>query len=99
MSVTLGFQLTFPLVLGTFAGFYMRTVTLPLLLELCGTQVRAAFWMRVILLAVLLGPFVLTLSFAGGAVDQSLSSSLRQTLLLSTPGVLLAVGAVARVLY
>ncbi|MFO1400766.1 MAG: hypothetical protein U1F30_06080 [Steroidobacteraceae bacterium] len=96
-EITLALELIMPLTIGAIVARYISAVAHPLLREICGTEVRAAFWSRVTTVAVLLVPVALTLGFAGEA--GSISSVLRRTLVLAIVGTLIATGAVARAMF
>jgi hypothetical protein len=98
-TLTLILQLLLPLAIGAAVARYIATAVQPLLLDICGAEARATFWMRICTVAVLLVPPALTLAFAGLGEDGDLGNVLRRTLLLAIVGTLIAVGAVARVLF
>jgi hypothetical protein len=98
-SVALVLEVLLPLAVGALVNRYVAVAARSLLEEICGTSVRASFWMRVTTLAVFLTPPALALAFAGSGGNGNLDALLRRTLLLSLLGALLAVGAVARVLF
>jgi len=98
-SIALSCEVLVPLGIGAAVARYIAVVAHPLLREICGTEVRAAFWMRLTTVSVLLIPPAMTLGFAGSGSDGNLDRLLHRTLLLSLLGTLLAVGVVARVLF
>ena len=96
-------QIGIPAILGISTTLYLRGVTYQLLVDICGTEERAEFWVRIT--AVLtVTPIVLVLIF-GYAQNSSLDFLdygyviFRQTLWLSLIGVLGAVTVLARMIW
>jgi hypothetical protein len=94
-------QIGLPLLLGLAVTYYLRDATRTLLSEICGSDQRAEFWVRVIAVLTAAPPLILVL-FCGdtlNGVDGSPEAAylvLRQTLWLSLAGVVGAVGVLAR---
>lgn len=97
----LAFQLASPVSIGLATTCYLRTVTLRLLTDVCGTRDRAEFWVRVSAVLTVCMPLSLVLMvatspvkcIAGDPVCEELV--VRQTLLFTLLGSLLSVAAVA----
>lgn len=106
MSLLLLFalQLCIPLALGIGATVYLRGVTHDLLRDICGTEDRAEFWVRITALLMTTAPSILVLLFGYPANTVSASPDaiytiLRQTLWLSLGGILAAVTMLARTIW
>lgn len=98
-------QLAIPATAGLAAAAYLRGVTQRLLVDLCGTEERARFWVRCAVIAMLVVPLVAVLLLAGtphecgaAGVDTAMCITrvLRQALAWTAVGVLAAVGVIAR---
>lgn len=102
MSPTLALlcQIAIPLLAGLAATFYLRNVTRKLLIDLCGTDDRADFWLRTTNILMLGAPLATVLFFGdsnfGNQEVVSLTKILRQTVNLSLIGILLAVALFSR---
>ena len=96
-TIALLCQITIPLLAGLAVTFYLRNVTRKLLIDLCGTDDRASFWLRTTNILMLGAPLAMVLFFGDtnfGALptDSTLFTKLlRQTVNLSLIGILLAV--------
>jgi hypothetical protein len=98
-------QLAIPAIVGLGAAAYLRDVTQRLLVDLCGTEERARFWVRCAVIAILAVPLMAVLLLAGtphecgaAGVDSAMcvTRALRQSLAWTAGGVLAAVGVIAR---
>jgi hypothetical protein len=98
-------QLAIPATLGLAAAAYLRDVTQRLLVDLCGTEERARFWVRCAVVAMLAVPLMAVLLLAGtphecgaagGDTAICVTRVLRQSLAWTAGGVLAAVGVIAR---
>lgn len=101
-TIALLCQITIPLLAGLAVTFYLRNVTRKLLIDLCGTDDRASFWLRTTNILMLGAPLAMVLFFGDtnfGALptDSALFTKLlRQTVNLSLIGILLAVALFSR---
>jgi hypothetical protein len=98
-------QLAIPATVGLAAAAYLRDVTQRLLVDLCGTEARARFWVRCAVIAMLAVPLMAVLLLAGtphecgtAGMDTAMCVTrvLRQSLAWTAGGVLAAVGVIAR---
>jgi hypothetical protein len=97
-------QIGVPVMLGIGATIYLRGVTHNLLADICGTEERAEFWVRITTVLTTAMPLVLVLLFGytqNNAMDfwDTAYAILRQTLWLSLIGILAAVAALARTIW
>lgn len=101
----LALQLAIPLAAGLFVTLYLRTAIHRLLVDLCGTEERADFWLRAIGVLTVGTPMVLVLLFGGGIDPQSryapseFADAIRHAMALSLGGLLLSVGLVSRIVW
>lgn len=92
-------EVSIPLVLGLTASLYLKNVTTRLLLDLCGTQDRSEFWVRVTTILMSGVPLVLALAFGrSGNPDAATGEVARHALLMATLGIVLSVGAMTRMI-
>lgn len=93
-------QISLPLLVGLAASGYLSRATRRLLLDLCGTEDRADFWVRATAILLTGTPLALVLLFgqAGGPVP-ALPEIARQALTLSLLGLLLGVAVLARLIW
>ena len=95
-------QIAIPVLLGLMVATYLRGVTLRLLVDLCGTEDRAQFWVRSAAVVFVSAPLMFVLIGARNPLECALPDAacaaqvLRQTVLWSIAGVLLAVAALTR---
>ncbi|WP_296225723.1 hypothetical protein [Ralstonia sp. UBA689] len=95
-------QIAVPILLGLIVASYLRGVTLRLLVDLCGTEDRAQFWMRAAAVVFVSAPLMFVLVGARNPLECTVLNAacalqvLRQTVMWSLAGVLLAVAAVTR---
>lgn len=95
-------QIAIPLVFGLLVAAYLRGVTLRLLVDLCGTEDRAQFWVRAAAVVFVSAPLMFVLVGARNPLECTVVDAgcavqvLRQTVMWSIAGVLLAVAAVTR---
>lgn len=99
------FQMAIPLVVGLTVHHYLRDVVYRLLVELCGTEDRAEFWLRATAVLTVGAPTMLVFLF-GQSISARACASLvefadiiQRTLALSLGGVLLSVAFVSRVIW
>jgi cytochrome c biogenesis factor len=98
-------QVVIPLLIGLLISYYLRDVVYRLLIDLCGTEDRAEFWLRTSAVLTIGAPLMLVLLFGHSIDAQSCSKTIecvdviQRTLALSLGGVLLAVGFVSRVIW
>lgn len=103
--IALFLQLAIPLAAGLFVNIYLRHAIYRLLVELCGTEERADFWLRAIGIFIVGTPMVLVLLFGGGVNLQSrcvsleLADAIRHAMALSLGGILLSAGVVSRIIW
>ncbi len=101
-TIALLCQIAIPLLAGLAVTFYLRNVTRKLLVDLCGTDDRASFWLRTTNILILGAPLAMVLFFGDanfGDIPEeaiSLTKILRQTVNLSLIGILLAVALFSR---
>lgn len=98
-------QIAIPLLVGLWVSLYLRGVVYRLLIELCGTEDRAEFWLRTTVVLTIGAPMMLVFLLGHSVSDRSCSSviefadMMQRTIALSLGGVLLAVGFVSRVIW
>lgn len=92
-------EVSIPLLLGLTVSLYLKSVTTRLLLDLCGTQDRSDYWVRVTTILMTGTPLVLTLAFGrSGNLCAAAADVARHALLMTTLGIVVAVGAMARMI-
>lgn len=97
------FQLAMPTIVSLIAASYLHEVTQPLLRDLCGTENRARFWSRCIVVVILTVPLMLVLLVTEVPKYNTSESTgyamliLRQTMAWTAGGILAAVGIIAYV--
>jgi len=96
-------QLTIPIAISLAAATYLRGVTQQLLVDLCGTEDRARFWVRCSVIAMIAVPLLLVLLVADTPRKCAMTETaecavhvLRQTFTWTAGGILIAVGVIAR---
>lgn len=92
-------QSLLPLAIGLLVAAYSHATLHRLLLDLCHTEVRAAFWSRTISLTLVLSPLFLTLAWLTPYADGSLVLAIRTTLATSVGGTLAALALISRVMW
>jgi hypothetical protein len=94
-------QIAIPLLVGIAVTAHLRQVTRVLLVDLCGTDDRANFWVRTtgILLTGTPLALVLVLVFGHNGGEFALAEIIRQAATLSLVGILLAVAFLARLIW
>jgi protein-S-isoprenylcysteine O-methyltransferase Ste14 len=98
-------ELAVPIVLGIAVTLYLRSVTWRVLVDLCGTQDRAAFWVKTIAVVTTLAPLVVVLVFARGPQScmqgeaMCIAGTLRHTVALSLVALLIVVGCSANLIW
>ncbi len=98
-TVSLVIEVAIPIVIGLAVSLYLRGVTTHLLVDLCGTEARSDFWVRVTTILITGAPLVLALAFGrSGSPDAEIGDVARRALLMTTLGIVIAVGAMARVI-
>ncbi|RKP46009.1 hypothetical protein [Trinickia fusca] len=103
IALLLAFRFASPALVGLVVTRYLREVTMRLLTDICGTTDRAEFWVRVSAVLMVIAPLALVLlaarspltCLANDIVCQELV--LRQTLVSTLIGAIVAVGSVAGV--
>jgi hypothetical protein len=93
------FQIAIPLLAGIGVATYLRQVTRVLLVDLCGTDERANFWVRTTSILLAGTPLALVLVFGHSGPSESLTEVIRQTVTLSLVGILVAVAFLARLIW
>jgi len=93
------FQIAIPLLAGIGVAAYLRQVTRVLLVDLCGTDDRANFWVRTTGILLAGTPLALVLVFGHGGPNEALPEVIRQAATLSLVGILLAVAFLARLIW
>ncbi|WP_246185893.1 hypothetical protein [Pandoraea iniqua] len=81
--------------LGLLVSLYLKGVTLRLLGDLCGTENRAAFWVRATTIMLIAGPLLLALAFGNSNATITLGEIARRALLMATAGIVVSVSAMA----
>lgn len=93
-------QIATPILLGLCTSLYLKDVTTRLLVDLCGTQDRSDFWVRITTLLTIAGPTLLVLAFGKiGGTGAHLGEILRHTLSLSLLGIVISVAFLARTIW
>jgi hypothetical protein len=93
------FQFASPVVLALVVMRYLRGIMLRMMTDLCGTEERAEFWVRVCAVLMVLAPLVIVLMAAQNPVrcepddPVCLELVLRQTIVLAMIGALATIGA------
>jgi hypothetical protein len=104
IALLLAFQFASPALVGLMITGYLRSVTMRLLSDICGTTDRAEFWVRVTAVLMVITPLALVLVAAQSPLRClpndaiCLELVLRQTLVFTLIGSLVTVGAVAGVI-
>lgn len=93
------FQIAIPLLAGIGVAAYLRQVTRVLLVDLCGTDDRANFWVRTTGILLTGTPLALVLVFGHSGDEIALAEIIRQAATLSLIGILLAVAFLARLIW
>ena len=93
------FQIAIPLLAGIGVAAYLRQVTRILLVDLCGTDDRANFWVRTTGILLAGTPLALVLVFGHSGDEIALAEIVRQAATLSLVGILLAVAFLARLIW
>lgn len=93
------FQIAIPLLAGIGVAAYLRQVIRRLLVDLCGTDDRANFWVRTTGILLAGTPLALVLVFGRSGPPDALPEVIRQTVTLSLVGILLAVAFLARLIW
>lgn len=90
-------EISIPLCLGLILSAYLGKVTTRLLQDMCGTQDRADFWVRITSVMLVAMPLAAVLMF-GRSGNPAFSSAevARHALMLSTLGVMLTVALLAK---
>lgn len=91
-------QIAIPLLAGIAVTAHLRQVTRVLLVDLCGTDDRANFWVRTTGILLTGTPLALVLIFGHGG-ESALAEIIRQAAMLSLVGILLAVAFLARLIW
>lgn len=95
-------QIAVPLLFGLSVMAYLKSVTRRLLTDLCGSDDRAEFWVRITTVLVASTPLALVLLFGKlpstcpADSNYFVGDAFRNTVGLSLVGILLAVGLVSR---
>ena len=89
-------QVAVPLLCGLAVTAYLRGVTRRLLLDLCGTDDRAEFWVRITAVLNTAAPLALVLLFGHDCSNAPAGEIVRQSLSLSLIGILVGVALLAR---
>ncbi|WP_186047977.1 hypothetical protein [Burkholderia gladioli] len=99
--IALAAQFLLPMPIGYAIALYLRAVTRRLLVDMCGTEQRADFWTRIVMVMLVLGPLTLSLAFGRNPAQCSASElvclvgALRTTLATSLFGAMLPLMAIA----
>jgi hypothetical protein len=96
--LSLFLQIAIPLIVGIAVTSHLRQVTRILLVDLCGTDDRANFWVRTTSILLTGTPLALVLVF-GHSGEVALAEIIRQAATLSLVGILLAVAFLARLIW
>ena len=92
-------QIAIPLLAGIAVTAHLRQVTRVLLVDLCGTDDRANFWVRTTGILLTGTPLALVLVFGHSGDEIALAEIIRQAATLSLVGILLAVAFLARLIW
>ncbi|CAH0442614.1 hypothetical protein [Ralstonia pseudosolanacearum] len=96
-TLSLVVEVAIPMTIGLTVSLYLRGVTNRLLVDLCGTQTRSDFWVRVTTILITGTPLLLALAFGlSGRPDAATGDVARRALSMSTLGIVIAVGSMAR---
>ncbi|MHC6083014.1 hypothetical protein ACYT85_07210 [Ralstonia solanacearum] len=96
-TLSLAVEVAIPIAAGLAVSLYLRGVTHRLLVDLCGTQARSDFWVRVTAILITGIPLLLVLAFGrSGHPDAVIGDVARRALSMTTLGIVIAVGAMAR---
>jgi hypothetical protein len=93
------FQIAIPLLAGIGVAAYLRQVIRVLLLDLCGSDDRANFWVRTTSILLAGTPLAVVLVFGHSGPNDALPEVIRQAVALSLVGILLAVAFLARLIW
>lgn len=93
------FQIAIPFLVGITVTLYLRQVTRVLLVDLCGTDDRANFWVRTTGILLTGTPLALVLVFGHAGAGHALPEVIHQAATLSLVGILLAVAFLARLIW
>jgi hypothetical protein len=102
-ALTFAFQFITPILAGLLVSRYLHHVLRQLLIDLCGTAERAAFWVRVTAVLLVAMPLLLVMLTSGtpsacsGSEAACAIDVLRRTCVFTLVGVLSAVLAVASI--
>jgi hypothetical protein len=102
LSIT---QLIVPIALGLAVTRYLRGVTSNVLIDLCGTQDRAAFWVKNIAVTAIIMPLLAVLMFTRGPQSCAIgdmtcvAATLRNTVALSLVALLVVVACSAATIW
>lgn len=92
-------EVSVPLVIGLSVSAYLQPVTIRLLLDLCGTRERSAFWIRIMTILMAGLPLLLSLALGyGGNEDAVVGEVARHALMMSTLGIVVAVCGMTKVI-
>ncbi len=92
-------EISIPLLVGLSVSSYLRSVTTRLLNDLCGTQDRSVFWVRVTAILMTGFPLLLVLTFGrSGNPAISTGDVARHALLMTTFGIVVSVAVLAKMI-
>lgn len=97
--LSLVLQIAIPLIVGVTITAHLRQVTRILLVDLCGTDDRANFWVRTTGILLTGTPLTLVLVFGHAGPGHTPAEIVRQAATLSLTGILLAVAFLARLIW
>jgi len=92
-------QMALPPLLGYLVHLHLKEATRSILLDLCGTEARADYWVRTLGLLMVLTPLCAVLLFGGSLSAAPLQDALRRVASLSVLGVLAAVAVTTRAVW
>ncbi|SNS55349.1 hypothetical protein SAMN06265795_103326 [Noviherbaspirillum humi] len=91
--------LTLPIAISTAMAMYLRPILKSVLIELCGTEDRAEFWIRCSFLLSMLGGLIPVLAFIPTSMNEPLLDITRHVLMWSLVGAFVAVAWISRAVW
>ncbi len=93
-------EISIPLIVGLLASLYLKSVTTRLLADLCGTQDRSEFWVRITNILIVAVPLMFVLIFGrSGDPTAAAGDVARHALTLTLVGIVVSVGFLARAVF
>ncbi len=93
-------EISIPLIAGLLISLYLKSVTTRLLADLCGTQDRSEFWVRIANILVVAVPLMLVLIFGRSGYSTATAGDVaRHALTLTLVGIVVSVSFLARAVF